>query len=120
MLSTEPPIHKRLPISERQLLAGESLFFSDDQLLLQTPPHLISFASMSLHSMPPVNMLNLLSTDTWCALNTRTGDQHVIYMQGHNNCIPKALWTNIYTHYPRFNFHAARLVASLPTQQLVI
>lgn len=69
------------------------------------PPHLISYASMSLHSLPThlsspactVNKSNHLSTNTWCTLHT-CAVQHVIYVWGHSNCIPKALQTNIDTY----------------------
>ena len=39
-------------------------------------------------------MSNRLSTTTWCALYIRVGTQVIIHKWGHNNCIPKALWTN--------------------------
>ena len=67
------------------------------------PPRLINCASMSLYLLPTqspfltctVNMLNHPSTNTWYALYTRTGAQHIFYVQSHCNCIPKALQSTI-------------------------
>ena len=39
--------------------------------------------------------------------------QHIMYVQGHNNCIPVCVYI-MYIHQPRFDLQAAQLVASLP------
>ena len=89
------------------------------------PPHLISSALMSLHLLLTqssslactVNMLNHLSTNTWCTLYTHTGVQCAIYVLGHNNCIPKGIimdkYLSLYLPYnyiytlPRYDLHTA-------------
>ena len=109
MPSTELLVHDQSPIDEHRLLASELLSISDDYAATLAVPlldRLITSALMSLHSLPTqssspactVNMLNCLSTSTSCAVYMHVGDQHVIYMQNHNNCIPKALRTNNYRY----------------------